>query len=86
MLWPFYTHVSASGSSQQQEEAFEGGFLQRPPPPAHGRPTHAQAQGRPTHIQLEGFQPGESDDGVLNNRYVIHKQEYVTKKIGMLPL
>ena len=39
---------------------FEGGFLQQPP---------SRVRGRPSHIQLEGFEPGESDDGVLN-RYI----------------
>ena len=48
-------HFSVSSSSQQ--EVFEGGFLQQPP---------SQVRGRPSHIQLEGFEPGESDDGVLN--------------------
>ena len=36
---------------------FEGGFVQQPP---------SRVRGRPSHIQLEGFDPGESDDGVLN--------------------
>ena len=59
-------YVSVSSSSQQ--EVFEGGFLQQPP---------SRVRGRPSHIQLEGFEPGESDDGVLNRYSRITTKDYL---------